>query len=292
MILVDLNQVMISNLMVTIKSKYFDGNLNEDLIRHQVLNTLRMYRSKFTSKYGELVICCDDRHYWRKEVFPYYKASRKKDREASDLDWHMIFDVLKHIKDEIKETFPYKVVQVHGAEADDVIAAICHKYGHLGILNNGSNPDPILILSSDKDFVQLQKYANVDQYSPIQKKFVRCSNPARYIHEHILKGDRGDGVPNFLSDDDTFVNGKRQKPVSTKKIDMWNGMQPEEFCDERMLRGYRRNEQLVCLDFIPAEIQDEILNVYENYETNDRSLLFNYFVEKQLRNLMDSIQEF
>jgi hypothetical protein len=290
MILVDLNQVMISNLMVTINSRYFDGNLNEDLIRHQVLNTIRFYRTKFSDKYGELVICCDDRHYWRRDVFPYYKAGRRKDREASDLDWHMIFEVLKSIKDEIKDIFPYKVIQVHGAEADDVIGTLCHEYGHLGI--NGNNPEPILVLSSDKDFVQLQKYANVDQYSPIQKKFVRCSNPARYIHEHIIKGDRGDGVPNFLSDDDTFVASKRQKPISSKKIDSWNGMNPSEFCDERMLRNYKRNQQLVDLDFIPKELQENILDQYENYDVNDRSKLFNYFIAKKLRNLMDSIQEF
>lgn len=281
---------MISNLMVTINSRYFDGNLNEDLIRHQVLNTIRFYRTKFSDKYGELVICCDDRHYWRRDVFPYYKAGRRKDREASDLDWHMIFEVLKSIKDEIKDIFPYKVIQVHGAEADDVIGTLCHEYGHLGI--NGNNPEPILVLSSDKDFVQLQKYANVDQYSPIQKKFVRCSNPARYIHEHIIKGDRGDGVPNFLSDDDTFVASKRQKPISSKKIDSWNGMNPSEFCDERMLRNYKRNQQLVDLDFIPKELQENILDQYENYDVNDRSKLFNYFIAKKLRNLMDSIQEF
>jgi hypothetical protein len=290
MILVDLNQVMISNLMVTINSRYFDGDLNEDLIRHQVLNTIRFYRTKFSDKYGELVICCDDRHYWRRDVFPYYKAGRRKDREASDLDWHMIFEVLKSIKDEIKDIFPYKVIQVHGAEADDVIGTLCHQYGHLGI--NGNNPEPILVLSSDKDFVQLQKYANVDQYSPIQKKFIRCSNPARYIHEHIIKGDRGDGVPNFLSDDDTFVASKRQKPISSKKIDNWNGMNPSEFCDERMLRNYKRNQQLVDLDFIPKELQQNILDEYENYDVNDRSKLFNYFIAKKLRNLMDSIQEF
>lgn len=290
MILVDLNQVMISNLMVTVNSRHFKGTLDEGLIRHQVLNTLRFYRSKFHQQYGELIICCDDRHYWRKEVFPYYKASRKKDRDKSDLDWHMIFEVLKVIKDEIKSVFPYKVIQIHGAEADDIIGALCHEHGHLGI--NGHDPEPILILSSDKDFMQLQKYANVEQYSTIQKKFIRCSNPARYISEHIMRGDRGDGVPNFLSDDDTFVTGKRQKPISAKKIDTWQVKNPEEFCDERMLRGFRRNQQLVDLDYIPEEIQEAAIDEYNKYECNSRSLLLNYFVKNKLKNLMDNIQEF
>ena len=287
MILVDLNQVMISNLMMQIGSK--KASVEEDLVRHMVLNSLRLYRKKFGEKYGELVICCDDKNYWRRDFFPYYKAHRKKDRAESGLDWHMIFEVFNGIRDDLKEKFPYKVIQVDRAEADDVIASLCHEYGDLGV-TNGS--DPILILSSDKDFVQLQKYANVEQYSPMQKKFINCSNPARYIHEHILRGDRGDGVPNFLSADDVFVIGKRQKPLSTKKIDAWNGMSPNDFCSDEMLRGYKRNQQLVDLDFVPDHIQEEVIDIFDNYKLNGRDKMFNYFVQKRLRNLMEVIQEF
>lgn len=287
MILVDLNQVMISNLMMQIGGK--KASVEEDLVRHMVLNSLRLYRKKFGEKYGELVICCDDKNYWRRDFFPYYKAHRKKDRAESGLDWHMIFEVLNGIRDDLKEKFPYKVIQVDRAEADDVIASLCHEYGDLGV-TNGS--DPILILSSDKDFVQLQKYANVEQYSPMQKKFINCSNPARYIHEHILRGDRGDGVPNFLSADDVFVIGKRQKPLSTKKIDAWNGMSPNDFCSDEMLRGYKRNQQLVDLDFVPDHIQEEVIDIFDNYKLNGRDKMFNYFVQKRLKNLMEVIQEF
>ena len=287
MILVDLNQVMISNLMMQIGGK--KASVEEDLVRHMVLNSLRLYRKKFGEKYGELVICCDDKNYWRRDFFPYYKAHRKKDRAESGLDWHMIFEVLNGIRDDLKDKFPYKVIQIDRAEADDVIASLCHRYGDLGV-TNGS--DPILILSSDKDFVQLQKYANVEQYSPMQKKFINCSNPARYIHEHILRGDRGDGVPNFLSADDVFVIGKRQKPLSTKKIDAWNGMSPNDFCSDEMLRGYKRNQQLVDLDFVPDHIQEEVIDIFDNYKLNGRDKMFNYFVQKRLKNLMEVIQEF
>lgn len=287
MILVDLNQVMISNLMMQMGSK--KASVEEDLVRHMVLNSLRLYRKKFGEKYGELVICCDDKNYWRRDFFPYYKAHRKKDRAESGLDWHMIFEVLNGIRDDLKEKFPYKVIQVDRAEADDVIASLCHEYGDLGVTNGSA---PILILSSDKDFVQLQKYANVEQYSPMQKKFINCSNPARYIHEHILRGDRGDGVPNFLSADDVFVIGKRQKPLSTKKIDAWNGMSPKDFCSDEMLRGYKRNQQLVDLDFVPDHIQERVIDIFDNYKLNGRDKMFNYFVQKRLKNLMEVIQEF
>ena len=288
MILVDLNQVMISNLMMQIGGR--NVPIEEDLVRHMVLNSLRLYRRKFLENYGELVICCDDKNYWRRDIFPYYKHHRKKDREKSGLDWHAIFQVLNGIRDDLKTEFPYKVIQIERAEADDIIATICHTFGHLGVTNGQGNP--ILILSSDKDFVQLQKYANVEQYSPVQKKFVNCSNPARYMHEHILKGERGDGVPNFLSADDVFVVGKRQRPLSSKKIDAWNGMDPEQFCNEEMLRGYKRNQQLVDLDYVPQEIQDKVLEVFNNYKLNGRDKMFNYFIKKKLKNLMDVIQEF
>ena len=289
MILVDLNQVMISNLMMQIGGKK-NIAIEEDLVRHMVINSLRMYRTKFFKKYGELVICCDDKNYWRRELFHYYKINRKKDRDESGLDWNMIFTVLNGIRDDIREKFPYKVIQIEHAEADDIIGSLCHRFGHLGITNGSA--EPILILSSDKDFMQLQKYANVEQYSPMQKKFITCSNPARYMHEHILKGDRGDGVPNFLSDDDVFVNGKRQKPLATKKIDAWNGMRPEDYCDERMLRNYRRNQQLVDLDFIPEDIQNEANEIFDNYKLNERGKIFNYFIEKKMKNMMEVIGDF
>ena len=287
MILVDLNQVMISNLMQQIGNK--PVQIEEDLVRHMVLNTLRLYKVKFEEKYGELVICCDDKNYWRRDIFPYYKIHRKKDRQKSGLDWHTIFSVLNGIRDDLKAKFPYKVLQVKNAEADDIIASICHKYGK--ILKNGSQEE-ILILSSDKDFGQLQKYANVTQYSPIQKKFITISNPEKFIREHILKGDRGDGIPNFLSEDSVFVDGKRQKPLTYKKLNVWVNMKPEEFCNEHMLRGYKRNQNLIDLDLVPNDIIKQVIELYDNYKVNDRSLMFNYFVDKKLKNLMEVIREF
>ena len=202
-ILVDLNQVMISGLLSQVSPK---EKLEEDLIRHIVLNTLRSNVKKF-KEYGEVIICCDNKHYWRKDYFPYYKAHRTKDREKSDWDWGMIFKVLNMLRDDLKTHFPYKVIDVDGAEADDVIGSLVQEYYH---------QEKILILSGDKDFVQLQKYPNVKQYDPVQKKFRTTDDPARFIKEHIIRGDAGDGVPNFLSTDNCLVVGDRQKPVDRK----------------------------------------------------------------------------
>jgi hypothetical protein len=286
MILVDLNQVMISNLMIQIGKT---NEVDENLIRHMVLNSIRMYNVKFKEQYGDLVICADDKGYWRRDLFPYYKYGRKKSREESSLDWNLIFQTLNKVRDELKEYFPYKVVQVEKTEADDVIATLCHKYGTQ--LNNAST-ERILILSSDKDFLQLQKYANVDQYSPMQKKFLKESNPEKFLKEHIMNGDKGDGIPNFLSSDDTFVTGVRQKPVTAKKLNTWVEQEPESFCDDLMLRNYRRNEMLIDLSKVPEEYKEKILETYQNAPDNGRDKIFNYLIKNRMKLLMEHIQEF
>jgi 5'-3' exonuclease len=288
MIIVDLNQVCISNLMVQI-GNHQNTKLEETLLRHMILNSIRGINRKFSSEYGELIIACDSRKNWRREVFPFYKANRRKDRDSSELDWQEIFQSLNKIRSELRDFFPYRVLEVEGAEADDVIATLCKKHG---VYLMGENTEKILIVSGDKDFGQLQAYANVEQYDPVKKKFIKTPNPTRFIMEHIMRGDRGDGVPNFLSSDDCLVTGERQKPITTKKIEAWVRQKPEEFCDEKMLRGYRRNQQLIDFTFIPDTLEEEIMNKYVQEQGKNRSKLFNYFIEYKLKNLMEYINEF
>lgn len=282
MILVDLNQVMISNLMANIGNHY-NAQIDENMIRHMVLNSLRANKVKFQNEFGEMIICADDKNYWRKTLFPYYKASRKKNREESELDWNAIFAALNRIREELKTFFPYKVIQIDTAEADDIIGTICHKEGTM--LNSG---DPILILSSDKDYIQLHKYANIKQFDPIRKRWISHNNPEVYLFEQIVKGDVGDGIPNILSADNCLVVGERQRPITQKRLAEWN----ESNMNESMLRNFKRNESLIDLSKVPDSIKNKILEVYEETNTKDRSKLFNYFMENKLRNLMEHITEF
>lgn len=286
MILLDLNQVMIANIMMQPGAV---NNIEENLIRHMVLNSIRMYNVKFKDEYGEMVICADDRKYWRRDIFPYYKASRKRDREASPFDWNLIFETLNKIRDELRDTFPYRVLQVDKTEADDIIGTLCHKHG-VQLMNETT--EKILILSSDKDFMQLQKFANVEQFSPAAKKFLRTNEPDKFLREHIIKGDRGDGIPNILSSDDTFVTDKRQKPVTEKKLNIWVTEEPVQFCDSLMLRNFKRNESLIDLGKIPVEYQQKILDAYESAPRNGRDKLLNYFIKNRMKQLMEHIQEF
>lgn len=287
MILIDLNQVMISNLMMQIGQN--SNQVDENLIRHMVLNSLRMYNVKFRQEYGEMIICADDKQYWRRDFFPYYKASRKKSREESPLDWNLIFETLNRVRDEIRENFPYVVIQIPKAEADDIIGSLCHRYG-VELASEGT--EKILILSSDKDFLQLQKYANVYQYSPMAKKFLVEKNPERFLQEHIIRGDTGDGVPNFLSCDSTFVTQARQKPITEKKLNSFIGKKPEDFCDEVTLRNYRRNEQLIDLSKVPDNIQSRVYEAYDSTPKRGKEKLLNYFINHRMKLMMESLQDF
>ena len=284
MILVDMNQISLASVMMHLNITKRDS-VEPGMVRHMILNSLRMYRQSFFEEYGELVICYDSKHYWRRDYYPEYKASRKKTRDSSGHDWDDIFEFLNMMKEEIKDNFPYKVLEVYGAEADDIIATLCHELE----FDNGKT----LILSGDKDFVQLQKYKNVSQYSPITKKFVNGIDPNEYLYEHILKGDTGDGVPNVLSPDNTFVDGLRQKPLSKKKIAEWAGPMCEQMLpNDEVKRNYQRNKKLIDLTQSPDELFMECKKAYDDAPEGDRSKLLNYFIKNRLQELMSNIGDF
>ncbi len=285
MIIVDLNQVMLSNLLMQL-GNHTNAQLEENMVRHMILNSIRSYRVKFAAEYGELVIACDNTNIWRKGVYPYYKANRKKNIEKSEMDWKAIFDCMSKIRSELKEFFPYKVIDVESAEADDVIGTLVNKFGTE--LNTG---EKILILSGDKDFIQLHTYANVAQYDPTRKKWIKHNDPIRFLKEHILKGDSGDGVPNILSDDDTFVTSKRQKPMTAKRIEEFL-KQPPNPDDVKLYKNYLRNKELIDLTFTPDYIREKVMDQYNNQNGKDRSKLLNYFIANKMKNLMQHLSEF
>ena len=283
-ILVDMNQISVASVMMHLHMTK-QTKPDEDMVRHMILNSLRMYRMRFCDEYGELVLCYDSKHYWRRDYYPEYKHSRKKGREKSTNDWDAIFEVLNAIKAELKEFFPYKHLEVYGAEADDIIAALC---GELEF-DNGKT----LILSGDKDFIQLQKFKNVTQFSPITKKFVNGEDPVEYLAVHILKGDTSDGIPNVLSPDNTFTDGLRQRPLSKKKIDAWVDNDIHDVLpNDETIRNYQRNEKLIDLDQSPKELFLKILEDFHAAPEGDRSKLLNYFIQKRLSSLTESIGDF
>ena len=280
MILIDMNQISLASVMMHLNMNK-TTKPDENMVRHMILNSMRMYRTKFKDEYGELVLCYDSKHYWRRDYFPQYKAGRRKTRKDSNLEWDSIFECLNSIKQELKDYFPYKHLEVYGAEADDIIAALCLELE----FDNGKT----LILSGDKDFIQLQKYKNVSQFSPITKKFVNGVDPELYLKEHILKGDTSDGIPNVLSPDHTFTEGLRQRPLGKKKMTVFmeNGFPTTE-----IERNFERNEKLIDLSKSPKDLYIKCLEEYKSAPEGDRSKLLNYFIQKRLSNLTESIGEF
>ena len=284
MIIVDYNGIAISSVVVQKLA------IEEDLIRHFILNTLRMYNKKFRKDYGQMVIACDSST-WRREYFPNYKFKRREGREKDEVEkanWEEIFRIINTVRDEIQENLPYRVVKVDGAEADDIIGALAMETQEFG------KHEPVMIVSADKDFVQLQKYKNVKQYSPMQKKFVTEKNPNTYLFEHVLKGDSGDGVPNVLSGDDVFVEGVRQTPVTRKKIDHWaeNAQNLESVMDADTYRNYMRNKKLIDLEEIPDDLRTEIINTYEGQEDTPKNRVLKYLISKRCKNLISDIEDF
>jgi hypothetical protein len=282
MILIDLNQVLISNLMAQTRGKA-DVKPNKEMIRHMVLNSLRGFNIKFGKEYGNMVLCSDAGDPWRREIFPNYKHARRKSRVDGPFDWDNIFNIITEIKNEIKENFPYIVMYVENSEADDIIATLVKE----------QTEDLYLIISGDKDFIQLHHYGNVYQFSPLLKGFIgEQEDPIRFLREQIIKGDRSDGVPNILSDDDIFLRSdERQKPINKKRLEEWSNIDNIPLGSETR-KHYERNKKLIDLSQIPEHIEKNIINTYKDYKVKDRSLLLNYFMKHKLKSLIENINDF
>ena len=286
MILLDFSNIIVGSIMVAHRIPD-EERFSEDFIRHLVLNSIRSYRTKHKEKYGEIVICTDHMASWRKEVYPQYKAHRKRERDKQKgvgLDWNALFETINRIIEELDTFFPYKVIRVPHAEGDDVIAVLSK---HSNGLKENS-----LIVSSDKDFNQLYKYKHIKQYSPIKQKMVKGIKPYEYLKEHIIRGDKGDGIPNILSDDNCIVDRVRQKPISKKKVSEWLHKDPEDFCQNGMMDRWNRNKLLIDFDYIPPMIVEDVLNQYEKPAANKQGSLLNYFIKHRLKQLTEHIGDF
>lgn len=296
MILVDLQQITISNLMM--QPGFHQSGIDENLLRHMILNALRSWRVKFNQKYGELVLCCESKRNWRRDVFPLYKENRRKFREKeTKIDWNSIFTFFHKVQGELKTFFPYPIVQVDGAEADDVIAVLAKKF-HEENSDFGSSNQRTLILSKDGDFEQLQKFDTIDQYDPMGKKFIKCDNPIKSLVEHIVEGCKGDGVPNLFSDDDCITNEDKRQTTLTKKRRqegiqlVENAIKTGDFRNPNI----NRNRNMICFDCIPSNIGDEIVKEYEKELAHKKTLgrmhLYDFFFKNDMLILMNHIQEF
>ncbi len=264
------------------------GGDEEPLIRHFILNSLRMYNVKHRDEYGRMIICGDGGS-WRKDYYPEYKASRKTNRDKDSRDWDKIFNTFTNVRNEISEHLPFDVIHEFGVEADDIIATLVQETQEFG------KHEPIMIISADKDFIQLHKHGNVKQYSPITRKMVSHEDPVLYLREHIFRGDAGDGVPNVLSSDDTFIDeDKKQTPLSKKKIQTWldDYDNLENVMPSQAYRNYQRNKKVIDLEEIPEEVKTKILDKYNSLKPTPNMKALNYLIVNRMNNLVESVGDF
>jgi hypothetical protein len=297
MILVDYSQVALAAILTFQRELKGDEAEVKNLIRHVTLSTIKSYKKKYGKEFGEMVICCDGRKYWRKDFFEHYKGSRKKNREASDLDWKLIFDTLSEMREDLSKYFPYRVIHVDRAEADDVIAVMTKWLQENELIQQGlvEETQKVLILSSDKDFKQLQLFPTVKQWSPMQKKYVTASKQEikDFMVEHIVKGDSGDGVPNILSKDDVFMIGERQKVMTAKRLAEFQETGFSACRSDEEKRNWHRNATLVDFQFIPEDVQKTIVDSYlSNKPKGDKMAIMQYLIDNRCRLLLDEIEDF
>ena len=279
MILLDNSQIILASIFQSLKD---NQTFNDDFVRHMVLNSYRMFKKRFSSEYGDLVICNDSGSCWRKNIFPYYKQNRKNRQRSSTVDWSQIYQSLNLIRNEVIEVLPYKNVKIDGAEADDVIAIITRHH---------HNFEDILIISNDKDFQQLQVYPNVKQYSTFKKDFVVCDNPSLFLYEHIMTGDVGDGIPNVLSDDSCIVDPDKRQSRLTKKLrhEILSNINTIE--SSTYATNWKRNKTLIDFSEIPQDIENNILDLY-NQKVETKTSILDYMISHKLNNLIECVGEF
>ncbi len=112
---------------------------------------------------------------------------------------------------------------------------------------------------------------------------------------HILRRDSGDGIPNVLSDDDTFIEeGKSQSPLRQQKIDTWieNADNLKDHMDETTYRNFQRNKKFIDLTDIPEHLQQLIINTYDEQSLAPKMKVLNYLIKKRCNQLIEVVEEF
>jgi len=294
-VLVDFSQTAISS--VAVFANELKGGDPKNMIKHIILNQLLGFKRRFG---GQLIICCDSRKYWRKAEFPHYKGHRKYSRDGGFLDWEMVYEVLDEMKKELTEFFPYKVLEVDGAEADDIIPVLISYFDENELVNTGLIEEPVdvVIVSTDGDYSQLQKYRQVKQWNNVTKKMLVSKNPKQDLIGYICQGQTKDNIPNVCTNDkwsaDRAANiATRASPFKTSRLLDFYNKGYDACLNEDEQRNYRRNELLLDFDKIPSVVYNDIIRVYQTTEiTSSKKKIYDYLNSKRMKLLIASHSDF
>jgi 5'-3' exonuclease len=284
--LLDFSQLGVSTILGVGKEPTNEYYLtNEQLCKHLIYNKIRAYNQKFSNQYGDMVICLEGKNNWRYESFQYYKHNRKTTKAEDVETWTELYRVLEATVNDLIEFFPFAVLRVNRTEADDVLATLARYIN-----------EPNIIISSDKDFMQLLSLPHVSQYDPRTEAMKKLDvTPEQYILEHVLGGDRSDGIPNILSPDNFFLcaDGVRQKSITKKYKEEFIGRLKNKELTNEEVKNFKRNSKLINLSEIPKEIKVAILEQYSRYEIKgNHKTLLNYFIENQYTAFVECVNEF
>lgn len=245
-VLIDFMNIAIRNAFIAV-SKDPEDNRRWTIWADKTIGNIIDMVSKF--KADRLVICVDSKGsgYWRKEVFPEYKAHRSKYRKDAKIDFSSLNDAITSFVERVSKILTnVYVMRIDRAESDDLIAVITKHHG---------SQAKIVIVSGDRDFCQLQtRFHDVHQFDWTQKKFVLVPDPLNHIDQKVITGDRNDGIPPI----------KRGMGPKTAKKYIDSGVNIMECSDKQMVDNYKRNRLLIDFDFIPDDIRDEILSEYKS----------------------------
>lgn len=272
----------------------------ENIARHAILSTIKSFKKRFSDKFGDkIVIAVDNKHYWRRDYFSAYKHGRKKAREESGINWEFVHKAMDATKKDLIAHFPYIVIDVDGAEADDVIAVVStttlRQTSDVFSLFDDGEPEKTLVITTDKDMSQLLIHKHIKIWNPrLQKQITLDEKPEMFLKRLILTGDSGDAIPNVFSVANSFVDGIRQKPATEKK------MQPlldaKQWCDattdQALIDRIEQNTVLIDFARIPKWVQQNIIAAYNQPNTKNKMDVMKYLISKDMKLMLKDLEQF
>jgi len=289
MLLFDLSAMVVKSCINLFHDDAKEPTINN--VRHVAFSNILMYKKKYHKTHGTPVICVDSKPYWRELVFQHYKKNRDDSRDKSKIDWKMFSKSFKQVIEDMHGHLPYPIIDVSRCEGDDVICVLT-QYAH-------ARKDPVMIISSDKDMIQLQSmYSQVKQYSPAIGKLLSSSGSDYDILTHIIKGDASDGIPNIFSPDDIFINraGRRQKVVTKKMLEEVHALDdPLEWkrLNKDEVAKFKRNKLLIDATMIPERLKTRIIETYESELAKKKpNRMRSFCITNRMGTLLESTQAF
>jgi 5'-3' exonuclease len=257
------------------------------MLKHMMFNAIFSTCKRFDTE--EVVLCVDSKENWRKKIYPEYKQNRKEKRdEQDDIDWNVFFTSLTEFVEEVKQFFPFYVLQVKYMEADDIA----------GVLAKNWQNKPKIIVTSDGDYIQLLRYKNVQVFDPIKSKFLKCDDPMRQLKIKILTGDRGDNIKSVKhrvgekTAEKIVDNPELLKEMFEDKTVSYTTPEGTEVTlgDEYKER-YKQNMILIDLSKTPDVLVKALNKSIAEYQMPTGKEIFQYFSKNKFRDLMHRMEE-